>query len=336
MAHGITSTDSFGEVRKNGKKAWHGLGMEIPEGLSAEDGFRQIGLNWETRLEPVYAEILGNKVELKEHRVHVRQDTGDILGLVSDHYQKIDNLEMAKFVDALLGEDAALTLETGGSLYGGKRVFALARLPKTLEVVPGDVVKPYVCVSNGHGGFASFIGMVTEVRVVCRNTLTMAERDMSRGFKFRHMGNLDAKIAQARTLLGLANEQHLKFAEQAKALVNTDLSVGQIRDFMDAAWIRLFGELPDAVEQPEAHAKMAEKRNETIMQWLRNLENERNTLAGMRGTAWAAFNAITEWSDHQRGRFGAVADSEARAHSNLFGVSNVGKVKVLQQALSLV
>lgn len=336
MAHGITNTDAFGEVRKNGKKAWHGLGIEIPEGLSTVDGFRTIGLDWETSLEPVFCEIAGKRVELPEHRAHVRSDNNELLGLVSDHYQALNNSDLAKFCDQLLGVDSAVSLETAGSLHGGRRIFALLRLPNTFEVAPGDVVKSYICTANGHGGFASFTGALTNIRVVCNNTLTQAEKDLAKGFRFRHMGKIDDKLDAARAILGLVTKQQKQFEEQARALVATDLSVGQVREFMDAAWVASFGKLPDATEQPEAYLKMLEKKNETIAKWLANMENARNSLAGIRGTAWAAFNSVTEWHDHQRGRFQSVAESDARAHSNLFGISNQSKVKVLNAALSLV
>ncbi len=35
MAHMIMGTDRYGEVRKNGQRAWHGLGLEIEEGFGA-------------------------------------------------------------------------------------------------------------------------------------------------------------------------------------------------------------------------------------------------------------------------------------------------------------
>jgi len=39
MAHEIRSSDRFGEVRANGQRAWHGLGVEIPEGIDTVAAF---------------------------------------------------------------------------------------------------------------------------------------------------------------------------------------------------------------------------------------------------------------------------------------------------------
>lgn len=73
MAHEINNSDRFGEVRVNGKRAWHGLGVEIADGLNAVEGFKAIGLDWQTELLPVYAERMTmdgiERIEAKEHKL---------------------------------------------------------------------------------------------------------------------------------------------------------------------------------------------------------------------------------------------------------------------------
>jgi hypothetical protein len=46
----------------------------------------------------------------------------------------------------------------------------------------------------------------TPIRVVCQNTLAIAERNgRGQGISIRHRGNLEAKIREAQRVLGLAN-----------------------------------------------------------------------------------------------------------------------------------
>jgi phage/plasmid-like protein (TIGR03299 family) len=336
MAHLITSQDRFAFTGDR-KNIWHGLGQQIPEGLTATEVFPLVGLDWETELlEPTYS-YGGRVFTMPEHRVHVRKDTGACLGLVSDGYKQLDNGDLAKFADHLLGADAATTVSTAGSLLGGKRVFCLLKLPKSFDVVKGDSVDSYFCLANGHGGFASFNGYPTSVRVVCNNTLTLSERDLSRGFRFHHTGNLDEKLAQAKVIMGFAVKEAEQFAKQAKALANTDLSKGQIKEFMELAFTTTFGKAPDSDTQAEAFQRWTERRNAMIADWMERLENERQTIAGIQGTAWAALNAYTEWSDHDRGgKWMAGRSNDQRVHSNLFGVAASAKKKVLRAALALV
>jgi phage/plasmid-like protein (TIGR03299 family) len=339
MAHLITTRDKFGFTGKR-KDIWHGLGTEMPEGLDAQTFFKQVGLDWLTELQPVYCTVGGVQVAVPNTQAHVRTDiTGPdaVLGLVSDGYKKLDNGDLARFADDLLGADQAASVSTAGSLLGGKRVFCLLRMPKDIKVVKGDVVETFICLSNGHGGFASFNVYPTSIRVVCNNTLTWSERDLARGIRFHHTGDLDAKLKQARVVMGLAVKEAEQFEKQVKALAATDLSHGQVVEFMEFAYNATFGKAPDQKEQPEAYDRWVLRKKETMETWLANLENERQTIKGIKGTAWAALNAYTEWSDHNRG--GAWMESrpaDQRVHSNLFGVAAAAKKKVLRAALALV
>lgn len=336
MAHNITSKDKFAFTGSR-ENIWHGIGQQIPEGLTATEVAPMVGLDWETELAPVFAEFGGKRIELPEQRAHVRKDTGDVLGLVSDGYKKFDNGDLAKFADHLLGADAAVTVNTAGSLLGGKRVFFLLKLPKSFEVVKGDQVDSYFCLANGHGGFASLNGYPTQVRVVCNNTLTLSERDLGRGFRLHHTGNLEEKLQAARVVMGFAVKEAEHFAKQAQALANADLSGAQIKDFMELAYTTTFGKAPDAEDSPELFQRWVEKRKDMISDWMERLENERQTIAGIQGTAWAALNAYTEWSDHDRGgKWMEARPADQRVHSNLFGVAAAAKKKVLRAALELV
>lgn len=336
MASLITTSDKFGFTGDR-KAIWHGLGEQMEEGLDAVTFFRRIGLDWLTELTPVYCSVNGRQIQIPNSQAHLRCDTGDILGLVSDGYKPIDNGDLARFADDLLGADQAASVSTAGSLLGGKRVFCLLQMPKSIRVVKGDMVDTFLCLSNGHGGFASFNVYPTSIRVVCNNTLTWSERDLSRGVRFHHTGDMEAKLKQARTIMGLAVREAELFEKQVKALANTDLTTGQIETFMDLAYTATFGKAPDEKAEPEAYDRWVERRKEMVLTWMMNLENERQNIAGIQGTAWAALNAYTEWSDHDRGgKWMESRPADQRIHSNLFGVAAAAKKKVLRNALALI
>lgn len=335
MGHGIFRTDRFGEVRQNGRKAWHGLGEEIPEGIDVAAAFEQLGLDWETELLPVYADRVGpdgvQRILCDEHRLHVRSDTGQVLGLVTDHYVPIQNREIAAFADGLAGLDAAVVTETAGSLQNCRRVFALVRMPGTIEPAPGDEVLPYILVSSGHGGYASFAAYPTTVRVVCANTLRVSERDASKGLSFRHMGEVAQKMDLARRCLGAAQDEMGKFAKAAAALVRTNLTGALLRTYFEVVWEKSFGRIEALKDDREAYAKATQRMRDDIAEWTAGMENPAQQIASIRGTAWAALNAITEWSDHSRGRLESGGD--ARTASNLFGASHKTKTLALRAAV---
>lgn len=332
MGHGITTTDNFAFTGER-TNIWHRMGLQIKDGQKAVEALPSIGLDWDTELLPVYADFQGNKIELPESRAHVRKDNGALLGLVSSGYKPVDNGDLARFADGVAEQGA--TVSTAGSLLGGKRVFVTMQLPKVIVAGKDDAQYQYLVVSNGHGGFAAFSTYLTSVRVVCQNTLNLSERDISTGTRFYHTGNMEAKLRQARLIMGFATAEVEKYEQQVKALANADLSVGQVKDFLLAAFTATFGEAPETGS--EAYDKWLVKRDGMVADWLVRFEGEKQILPGIQGTAWAAFNAYTEWSDHNRG--GKWMDNrgeDARTHSNVFGVSAVAKRKVFQLALGSV
>ncbi len=333
MAHGITETDVLAFTGDR-SKIWHGLGKQIPEGLSASEVFPMVGLDWETELVPIYYKQGGKNIELGDHRAHLRRDTNTLLGLVSDGYKPLDNGDLAKFCDGLV--DAGAPVSTAASLLGGKRVFCFLKLPNTFDVVKGDPVDTYIAVSNGHGGFASFQAYPTSIRGICQNTLAWSEKDLGRGVRFHHTGDFEAKLEQARMIMGLAVTEAEQFEKQVKALANTDLSKGQIKTFMEMAFIASFGKSPNKEAQPEAYERWMIRKKDHITEWIENMDNERNAIAGIQGTAWSALNAYTEWSDHDRGgKWMESRPRDHRVHSNLFGVAASAKKKMLRRALQL-
>lgn len=338
MGHGITASDRYGEVRVNGQRAWHGLGVEIEDGLSAQEAFEEVGLGWQTELAPLYA-LVGEgeeqvRVPVVDKYAHVRCDNHSVLGVVSDKYGPIENQDMAKFADALVGADAAVTVETAGSLYGGRRVFCLVRLPKSIEVTNRDILEQYVLISNGHGGFARFSCYPTSVRVVCANTLRWSERDVGRGISFVHTGKLDVKIKQAKTALGLAIQETAKFEKQVQAMAKRQFTKAKAKVYMEELWEETFGQIDPA--QKEAAAKMLAKRDAVVEKWMENLDHAWQVEAGVGGTVWGAYNAVSQWHDHERGLFNSIDKSDARVHSNLFGVSQKHKLRAYRKALAAV
>jgi len=323
MAHEITSKDAFGYV---GQKAWHGLGVALESGLTATEAFTRLGLGWDTGLFEVPSLTLpdGRQVSVPDHRLHVRMDTATTLGVVGKDYRPISNQEMAKFADMLVGEDASIQVETGGYLRGGKRVFVLVKLPKDTEVLDGDELKNYVCISNGHDGLNAFRVFYTPIRVVCANTLAMAEASVS-GARFAHDGDITKKIELARSALGILIKRNEVFAEQARAMAKVQMTEAEIKDYFDRMYATIFGE-----DMTEKH------QTETMALWQGNMTSPQNTVKSTEGTAWHAFNAITFWADHQRGRFKSVHESDSRIHSNLFGVAALDKQKALRGALALI
>jgi phage/plasmid-like protein (TIGR03299 family) len=166
MAHGITNADSMMSVRR---VRWHGLGVVLDERpRTLADALEAAGLTWTVAKEPL---CRADGRVVAGHHATVREDTDQVLGVVSDDYVVVQNEQCFGFLANLLGSE--LVFGTAGSLWGGRQVFITAELPEHITV-GGDEVRPYVVLSAWHTGTGAIRAMTTPVRAVCANTVRAA------------------------------------------------------------------------------------------------------------------------------------------------------------------
>lgn len=200
---------------------WHGLGTRVEEALTSADALRIAGLDWLVEQKPIQV-CGGNRIE--NFKANIRSTDGKVLGVVSDRYQIVQNVEAFDFTDELIGGD--VRYETAGSLQEGKKVWMLAKMPSTKVV--GDDVEPYLCFSNTHDGSGAIRICMTPIRVVCNNTLNLAFSGASRQWSTRHTGDLKYKMQEARLCLELAEKYMDGLASYADRLANTTITDEQL------------------------------------------------------------------------------------------------------------
>jgi phage/plasmid-like protein (TIGR03299 family) len=307
MSHGLTNNDSMFSVRE---MPWHGLGMVLDQyPRSIDEALEKAGLGWKVThgdvlvvRAPEWTDELGAKhpAELTPARgfkANLREDTGEVLGIVSDEYEVVDNKAAFSFLDALINSD--LHFETAGSLWGGRRVWVLARLPEYIEL-GGDLSATYVYVANSHDGSMAVTAAVTPIRIVCANTLGAALRQAEHGacaqraFRFRHKGNLQAKFAEARQVLGMTIDYEKQFKALADRLALEPISEAAFEHrVLRHLWVI------DEDTGPRARANR-ERAIEQVVAMFRGRGETGDTTGNSPGTKWVAFNAIAEHLDYGR------------------------------------
>ncbi|OFV89547.1 MAG: hypothetical protein A3J75_05060 [Acidobacteria bacterium RBG_16_68_9] len=225
------------------------------------------------------------------------------------------------------------TLETGGTLRGGKDAWLLVKFkvddPVVQEVFAGEVV-PFGMVHANHGSRASYL-MLTPIRVVCANTLGMAHegRQVDQYVKVVHRGGARIRLVEAaeRMFSGIV-ERYKVIALQYSAMKARILTV----DEFTASVLDTLAPLPEASD-------VASSRGFTAA--MNRAETRRTTLRlhweGGRGhagdhSAWEAYNGAIETLDHEEGVF-TVRGS--RVESMLMGRLQDQKQKVADAIYAL-
>jgi len=237
MSHGITHTDNMFSVRT---MPWHGLGVLLDEyPRSIDEALDKAGLGWKVThgdvlvvKTPEWTDdfAINHPPELtpaKGFRANLREDTGEVLGIVSDEYEVVDNRDAFRFLDALIGSH--LHFETAGSLWGrppGLVSGPTARVRRARRWPIGNVHLRGQQPRRVDGGHTA----ATPIRIVCANTLGAALRQADHGasaqrtFRFRHTGNPQTKFAEARQMLGMTIDYQQQFKALADRLAREPIS----------------------------------------------------------------------------------------------------------------
>lgn len=277
MAHGITNTDSMYSVRQ---MPWHGLGAVLEDyPATIDEALEKSGLTWAVSSGDVLVarpatldkpeggiyvpELESYIVPAKAFKANVREDTGDVLGIVSEDYKVVPNRDAFAWLDELLGGE--IEIETAGSLNSGRRVWVLARIPGTIEV-GGDESARYLYCANSHDGSMAVTAAATMIRIVCANTLGAALRRSEaseRTYRFRHTGNLQAKMHEARRVMGIAvnwNEAMKRLGDElAQAPITVD-RLGKVVDKMTGADDPELGRSPSAIAPTSGRSSSTRSR----------------------------------------------------------------------------
>jgi phage/plasmid-like protein (TIGR03299 family) len=211
----------------------------------------------------------------------------EALGVVGTGYEPLQNEDHAEFLNNLADQSGAV-FDTAGSLRGGRQVFITMQLPESLTIGGTDAVDLNIAALNSHDGSGAFRILVTPVRVVCANTQAAALAANASSFSIRHTRHPKAAVAAARDALGLTFSYVEAFEAEAERLIQTTLTDGEFDALIEAS----FGPLdPDASER----TKQADADRQDVLSFL---FHDAETQAGIRGTAWAGYQAVAEYVDH--------------------------------------
>ena len=336
MAHNLAQTKNGQYMTAwAGDTPWHGLGTQAEGLMTATEALKLGNLDWAVEKRPLYNRTELGEVEVVENtfgvfRKQINEDgshswialnRGTAVGRVWKPFQ---NIEAVDFLDELVQTQEA-KIEVVGALGRGEKVWVLAKLPDSILINGVDKVDQYILIVNSHDGSGSLKIFLTPIRVVCNNTLTMALRGRQGGYNIRHTGKLHDRLEQAREVLGIVNKDFLAWGEMAQSLVEVKLTEHEMESYFIDALNLTFNDEGDLTT-----------RSSNMLKTVKGLlGNEKNTLNGMEGTAWAAYNALTEAVDHNFTRLANGKVSTKRMESALFGTYSRTKQKAFVKALEL-
>lgn len=311
MAHELDTNSATGKAAMFSVREtpWHGEGEILTDApRSVAEALDLAGLNWQVEMRAAHVQVdNGDFVEVPGARIVTRCDRFAPLGVVGPSYQPLQNLDAFRILEPLLDQGVA-SFETAGSLREGRDVWAMVRFnienPVVQEVFADEVV-PFGLITNNHSGQRKVTLAETPVRVVCANTLGFALNGLQgKGAdevqRIRHTLNVEARTVEAAaTLWGGIIERYVGIAEQYKLLKATYLDEALFRSLV----LDVVAPLPTVGNDSDLAAKLLRTRTEKVVARRDRLAELWTGGTGHQGdgSAWEAYNAVTEATDHDVG-----------------------------------
>lgn len=285
---------------------WHGLGVSVATAPTSRDALIYSGLDWKV-IQKKLKTIDG--MEVPGFKANLRDTDSKVLGIVTDRYTVVQNEEAFAFTDALLGE--GVRYETAGSLNEGKKTWILARLPQRY-IINDDIIDPYIVFTNSHDGSSGIRAVVTPVRVVCQNTLSLALKNAKRSWATIHCGDINGKLEDAKKSLLYANQYMSEFGKSIDELNQKKLSDQKVYEYIN----ELFPVMDNATDQ--------QKKN--ILRMKEDVKSryfEAPDLQHVGKNAYRFVNAVSDFATHAK-----PLRESANYRENLFAKTIDGNVLI--------
>ena len=310
MSHMVESLAYVSNEENQRFVPWHGIGTPVESAMTSAEALKVAGLDWKVEARPVFTD---NGIKIPGYVANTRDSDNSVLGIVSDKYKIVQNVDAFAFTDSLIGDDCRY--ETAGSLRNGKSTFMLARLPQ--KKILGDDFDNYICFTNTHDGTGAVKVCSTNVRVVCNNTLNLALNTAKRSWTCKHMGRIEDKLQEAQRALQLAEEYTEQLSIYAERAANITIDETKTYEVLK----QLFPISDDASDRMK-------KNNQDAINDFRNCLVAVD-LSPFYGTLWGLVNAASDFAYHRTPTRMTSTYQEGKMNQAIHGCGLLDKVMEL-------
>jgi phage/plasmid-like protein (TIGR03299 family) len=318
---------------------WHGLGVNVAETVTIEEMQVAAGLNWEVHKRPLRVSLgdnkddtpfWGNAADVKDSFALMRSTDHKVFDIVGSRWQVPQPAAILKFFKEFV-EAGNATLETAGSLRGGKVIWALADLKKNFKLGGSkDVIKNYLLLASPYEQGKATIARLTPTRVVCANTMAMAMSGTAQLEKrWSHATEFDPEAAAES--LELVRDNVSEFERNAKLLKKLNLTDKEVMNILAPVY-QPKGVTIDEEElaYPAAAAKLIELPELITPTLEKVLVAYKEAPGADPGNGWGCLQAATFYADHVARR-----DADSRLSSAWMGKEARRKTAVFNKLVEM-
>lgn len=291
MSHEIDTTTGLPAIAYVGDEPWHSLGQKLLPGATIEEWTAAAGLNWDVARAPVEFKIGDAQASMPSRNVLYRTDTQAPLSVVSDTYRVVQPAQIMDFFREVTSKTDA-QLETAGSLFSGRVIWALARMGDDL-LIKDDTIAPFLMLSTSYDMSTPTIAKLVATRVVCNNTIQLALNEAGKR-QIRIPHSTEFRAEEVRAGLEISLDAFDLFKQQALKISGIPFAQSDMDRF-------LLNLLQPEKGEVDGEVIRKSKGYSSIMNLFTGAQLGAEQDAS-KNTAWGALNAVTQFIDHVKGR----------------------------------
>jgi len=282
---------------------WHGLGVNVDPKIPVEEMLVAAGLDWQVVLRQLYFELpplpMSSKKgdssysKVPDRFALVRDLDNKVMTLTGKSWKPLQNSDMLGFMRDYVKAGGA-TLETAGALRGGRVVWGLAKLKHSYEVRKGDTVNGYLLITSPHEVGKAITVRTTTVRVVCANTMALANSSSTIHYSQNHLSEFNT--AAAKEHVEAAVEQLRECEARSKLIAKLKIN---LEDTVKKVLVPVFHQAVAADDDLMKEIMQIEKQPKTLQEIIHSINEGPGAVPG---TGWGVLNGVTHWADHVAGR----------------------------------
>jgi phage/plasmid-like protein (TIGR03299 family) len=273
---------------------------EIPEGADRRTWAKAVHYNWSVEPAPLRFMVDGKAHEIKERVALQRSDTHALLGIVAPGYKPVQPKAILSFYEEV-ADEFGFKLEAAGQAQAGRKLWALARTPYTVEVASGDKVDGFLMFLTGCDGTSATKLLFTSFRGRCLNQLrielraAMSEKQKKAWVTGQHVllrltHRSTFSHQKAKESLAIMEASWKEFERRCKALAKLKVTDKAATNFL------LHLAYPNkALDEIE----LEKLRESSVGARLLHTYKEGVGQKGIVGTGWGLVNAATRFVDHE-------------------------------------
>lgn len=260
----------------------YGIGTDVSSATTMEEALKIAGLDWNVEPKDV---VVDEKV-IEGIQANVT-DQGKFLGIVSNKYKIVNNMEAFSFADNLMNQ---VKLDTAGSLFDDKKIWVATKF-NDIDLA-GQKIENYLVFTNSHDGKSSIRAAIIPI---AKNGYPLnLPLDKKRNWSISHSGNIDKKMDQAKETLIFAEDYLSELVKQTEKMIETKITEKQLDAFIE----QLFPIKPQD----------GDRRIDNVVETRMSVKNSISKIQEYIGTAWQVINGVSAY----------ISNSQAKRSSETF------------------